>query len=751
MEAAMVRAIWSHLPVDEDNRVNLEDLRSQLTTRLAILLMGIAGFGAWWLTLRHGPLLFVPFLLFLALFSWGMGVQLCLKDYPTFARHLLVWGLTLGLLLSFHLFADPWLPFLGLILILMNAMLVSGSELVTAAAIAFLAGRLTQNGDRNYPLQSLFPMLTLGLAVTWLAVHTLYTALQWMRSMQQRTDQLLAEVREHRAELSRTLKASDLANTLLRRTQRELIIARKGAEVARHLKEQFAVNISHELRTPLNLILGFSEVMYLSPEVYGPVHWPPILRRDVHHIYQASRHLLEMIDDVLDLSRFEMTGFTLNKELTPLEPLLRDTMTIAADLFRGSPVRLEIQLTPNLPALELDRTRIRQVLLNLLNNAQRFTSEGRVLLTAKLAKGEVIISVSDTGPGIPAEKLAYIFDEFYQVDLSLRRSYQGAGLGLAISKRFVEAHGGYIWAESQVGLGSTFFFSLPISSHYLPAPPGKVTDLPEPQWAEKSARILVIDPDPAFSTLIHRHLEKYEIIQLHDLAHLAEALDTHHPRAVIHNISPGTPPHEILPAIPVPFIECSLPSQAWLANELAVAACLSKPITAQQLLPEIDRLGSIEKILIIDDDRGFGQLVERMLMATGRSFKITYTYEGQEGFLAMQSHRPDLVLLDLMMPGVDGFQVLKQIQKDEGLATVPVILLTATSYAEDALVQSQNQLLIRRTDGLRPVEILACLQAVIDILKPRYDERTLPEEINGTPMAAIWQNSLDKPEPEMLS
>jgi signal transduction histidine kinase/AmiR/NasT family two-component response regulator len=550
-----------------------------------------------------------------------------------------------------------------------------------------------------------------------------------MRNMQQRTDQLLAEVRDHRAELSRTLKSSDLANTLLRRTQRELITARKQAEIARHMKEQFAVNISHELRTPLNLILGFSEVMYLSPEVYGAVYWTPILRRDIHHIYQASRHLLEMIDDVLDLSRFEMAGFTLNKETTPLEPLLRDALAIAADLFRGSSVHLELDLAPNLPTLELDRTRIRQVLLNLLSNAQRFTTEGAVCVAAKQVKGEVIISVSDPGPGIPADKLPYVFDEFYQVDLSLRRSYQGAGLGLAISKRFVQAHGGYIWAESQVGVGSTFFFSLPVSSNYFPSLPARIADLPEPQWPEKPPRLLVVDPDPAISALIHRHLEKYEIVQAADIEHIAEALDAYHPHAVIHNIPPGVQPSGPMPAIPVPFIECSLPSQAWLANELAVAACLTKPITAQQLLPEIDRLGLVQDILIIDDDRGFGQLVERMLSATGRAFKIHHAYDGQDGFLAMQTCAPDLILLDLIMPGVDGFQLLKQIRKEVHLAAVPIILLTATSYAEDVLAQHNSRILVRRSDGLRPVEVLACLQALIGILEPHYDERTLPEEV----------------------
>lgn len=738
----MVSLIRMQRLLDQDNLVNLEDLRSQLTSRLAILLMCASGCGMWWLTLRQGPFLMVPFILFSLLFGLGLGARALVKLYPTLARHLFVWGLTIGLLVSMQSFSNSWLPFLGLLLTFVSAMLVRGSELVTAAVIATLASRLVVYGSRDYPLADLWVMLILGVAVSWLAVHTLYTALQWTRNMQRRTDQLLDEVRNHRAELSRALKSSDLANTLLRRTQRELIHARKQAEAARRMKEQFAVNISHELRTPLNLILGFSEIMYLSPEIYGAVRWTPILRRDIHHIYRASRHLLELIDDVLDLSRFEIVGFTLNKEETPLEPLLHDTMTIATDLFRGSSIQLELAVSPNLPTLELDRTRIRQVLLNLLKNAQRFTSEGSVQLAARQVNAEVIVSVSDTGSGIPADKLPYIFNEFYQADLSLRRSYQGAGLGLAISKRFVQAHGGYIWVESQVGQGSTFFFSLPISGAYLPAALAKTADLPEPQWPEKPPHILVIDPDPAVAAMLHRHLEKYEVTQLQDSERLAEMLDIHHPRAIIRNRPPGVKSDpRTIPDVPTPFIECSLPSQAWLADELAADACLTKPITAQQLLAQIERWGHIENILIIDDDRGFAQLVERMVTATGQTFKLRHAYDGQEGLLAMRADPPDLILLDLVMPELDGFQLLKQMKKEADLAAIPVVLLTATSYSEEAATQGKSQVVISRSDGLRPIEVLNCIQAVIDILEPRYDERSLPGGVvSGPELPGLYES-----------
>jgi signal transduction histidine kinase/DNA-binding response OmpR family regulator len=584
----------------------------------------------------------------------------------------------------------------------------------------------------------LFIALVAGVILAWLIVGTLYTALRWAWSSRQRADDLLELARDRQGELNRTLKSLELAHDLQRRTQRELYFARKRADDARRMKEQFAANISHELRTPLNLILGFSEVMYLSPEVYGAISWPPLLRRDVYHIYRSSRHLLDMIDDILDLSRFDMAEFTLNREPTPLEPLLRNTVEIAQDLFRAKPVELELEIADDLPTLEVDRTRIRQVLLNVLNNAQRFTDEGYVRLEVKQVKDEVVISVSDTGPGIPADRLPHIFDEFYQVDYSLRRNHEGAGLGLAICKSFVQAHGGRIWAESQEGVGTTLFFTLPIPAHHMPVSSLLTTWPPEPSQAENRPSILVVD-DSSIATFIKRHIEAYDVVQVADPDRLAEEITLHHPQAVIVNVQPGErPEYGDVSSMPVPFIECSLPSQSRMAGDLEVAACLTKPISAKSLLAEIGRLDKHDDILIVDDDRGFCHLVERILQTSGNSFDVRLAYDGEDGLSAMRTRRPDLVLLDLIMPGIDGFQVLETMRRDVCLVDVPVILLTATSYAEDALTQRGNRIVIRRPGGLHPAETLRCLEAVIGAFDPNYGEQVSLEEIVAGESRGLW-------------
>lgn len=705
------------------------DVRAEITQRLAVV-TAAAGVLFVWLTLVQWPLPLVKVGLGLATAALGLGARELARRRPAWSRHLLVWGLTALVLLGMWNYTSSWLPFAGLLLVIVGAMLVEGGGVLAAAAVALLAAWLMSRGYRAYELPALVSMLGLAVALTWIGVHSLFSALRWAGEAWRRADRLFDEASARQIELNQTLKSLELANDLQRRTQYELALARKQADEARHMKELFAANISHELRTPLNLILGFTELMHRSPEVYGDLAWPPTLRRDVYQVYSASRHLMEMINDILDLSRFEMTGFTLNREPTQLGPFLEDTMTIVADLFRSHPARLEVDLTPDLPTLEFDRTRIRQVLLNLFSNARRFTESGSVRLETAALDGEVQISVADTGPGIPPDRLRFIFEEFYQVDSSLRRKRDGVGLGLAISKRFIEAHQGRIWVESQPGAGSKFTFSLPLPGRRPVEDAHRDVQLPPATQGSLRPRILVVDPDPRVASLVERHLTGFEVLPVSRVDELAEQITAHRPRAIVCNRPPGAPGNEShLPQMPVPLIECSLPSRMWLVSDLKVGACLYKPITSGELVAELGKLGAPQDALIIDDDRGFVQLVERMLQAETGGYRTRRAYDGEEGLASMRRHRPDVVLLDLIMPGVDGFQVLAEMRSDPTLADIPVILLTATSYKEDRLAHGESQITVKRSDGLRVTEILRCLQALLNIVEPHYDDRAALEDV----------------------
>ena len=723
------------------SQVNLEEVRSQLTERVALfLILGSAAVIAGFLPVHTFPT--AGFVSGLAFIGLGAIVRRLSRSHPALARHLLLWGLAAALMSGMHFATAPWLPFLGLGLMFVGSMLLPGGGLAVGVLIAALAAWLVQNGARDYPLLELVLVLAFGLVLAWLATRTLYTTLEWAWSTRLEANRLLELARDRQGELTRTLKSFDLANSLLLRTQRELVFARRQSEEAQRLKEQFAANVSHELRTPLNLIMGFSELMYLSPEVYGDMVWPPALRHDVSQIYRSSRHLRDMINDVLDLSRSDLVGFTLDRELTPLEPFLRDTLEMVRELFREHSVRLELAISNALPALEIDRTRIRQVLLNLLNNAVRFTEQGVVRVMADVIGGEVQIRVADTGPGIPTDELTHIFEEFYQIDRSLSRKQQGAGLGMAICRQFVQAHDGRIWVESQVGQGSTFSFTLPVPGQSVPLsrmlPSSPVVRV----GGESQKPVLVVDGDPAVAAFLHRHLPSLGVAQVADAEQLPELIRLLHPRAVIVNAAPtGPAPAEgredrpgqttdagslLLPT--APFIECSLPSRDWLVAERGLTAHLSKPMASTDLLRAIERLGDVCDVLVVDDDRGFCQLVERILNAKAGHLSVRQAYSAADGLAEMRARRPDVVLLDLVLPDLGGYQVIDTMRSEPTLATVPVILVTAVDLAEQMLAQRSSYILIRRPDGLRPVEVLRCLDALISVLAPPCDERSLPDQ-----------------------
>ncbi|MBN1122108.1 MAG: response regulator [Anaerolineae bacterium] len=390
-------------------------------------------------------------------------------------------------------------------------------------------------------------------------------------------------------------------------------------------------------------------------------------------------------------------------------------MGIAENLFKVRSVDLVLNIPGGLPVVAIDQTRIRQVLPNLLNNACRFVEEGEVRLSVEVGSDTITVRVSDTGSGIPAEKLPYIFDEFYQVDYSLRRTREGAGLGLAICKRFVEAHNGHIWVESEIGKGSTFFFTLPLQEES-PQAAGVIREVTR-SFPEKEKLILVVDPDPKVANIIARYVPDGAVIHVPDGEQLLPQIECHHPEAVVINMHPSREVDlQMIEQVTVPVIVCSLPSQSWLAVNLRVEGSLVKPIEGEHLLSEIKRIDDVKRILLVDDDRGFCHLVQRILQTADVDYDLRLVYNGREGLDAIKEERPDLVLLDLMMPEIDGFEVIRQMQQDPAMSDIPMILLTATSYAEDALKQYNSQLSVIRPGGMRTMEVLNYLQTITEAI-----------------------------------
>ena len=698
---------------------SLEEIRSRLVWRLSFLLIGFGIAATWYVLVRRDlpfasvgiPFLFVVFV---------RVVQLMLNKNSVHTRYVLVWGMVAHLIAALLVFSDPWLPYIAIPCVLIIAMLMSNGGFISAAIIVTVAGLLNLAGIRSYQLFELTVVLAFAASSSWLSAYTLFTVVHWYSDMQARSQQLLETTRDHRAELSQALKSLQSAYETQKHIQLELIRARKHAEDARRLKEQFAANISHELWTPLNLILGFSEVMYLSPDVYGDIEWTPSLRRDIHQIYRSSQHLLGLIGDILDLSRFEMTGFNITLEPISLAPFLKDALDIVEHSIRGRAIRLALTVPTVLPTVEIDGTRIRQVILNLLNNACRFTEAGVIELAARHVGREVVISVRDTGSGIAADKLPYLFDEFYQVNSSLKRSHSGAGLGLAISKRFVEAHGGRIWVESEEGVGSCLSFALPVSERWFEMQHSQLNGSRSAPIDTSHRCVLVLEAEGGVISLLQHSLKDCDVIQVRDARYLPEMILTHHPKMIIRNARPGQQRivSQYLIDTGVPVIECTLPSDQRIAKELGIRACLTTPVDSQTLLDEIDRIGTVQNILIAFSNRSFALLVERMIETSDKVFEVRRVYNYEQGIAALRNHPPDLVLLDTVRPDTDGLRLIRYMRARRNLEDLPVIVLTSNISLGE--IQGENQFIVYQRDGLYPIEILKFINAIFEELCPRY-------------------------------
>ena len=304
----------------------------------------------------------------------------------------------------------------------------------------------------------------------------------------------LDEAREQRLELKETQEDLVKANQELARLANRLKVLQRIAEEARQAKAEFVANVSHELRTPLNMIIGFTEVISKSPHVYGS-RLPTSLMTDIAAIQRNSQHLLNLVNDVLDLSQVEAGRMALSREWASIGEIVAEATSVVKGLFESKKLYLESCLPPNLPAIYCDRTRIRQVIINILSNAGRFTEIGGVKVEAGLENDTVVLNVTDTGPGIKKEDQARLFEPFQQLDGSIRRQYGGSGLGLAISKQFVEMHGGTMWLESTPGTGTTLASACPLLSLAQtitkPTLPGFAVPLYRmTQWDIESAPIL---------------------------------------------------------------------------------------------------------------------------------------------------------------------------------------------------------------------------------------------------------------------
>ena len=487
-----------------------------------------------------------------------------------------------------------------------------------------------------------------------------------------------------------------------KQAEKEILNARKTAEEANRAKSEFLANMSHELRTPMNAILGYSEMLIEEAEDLEQQGFIPDLKK----IHQAGNHLLSLINDVLDLSKIEAGRMDVFAEDIDIGILIDEVTATAKPLLARNNNQMKIVRDDYLGAAHQDLTKLRQSLFNLLSNAAKFTHDGTVTLKATRTQRDgqdwLVFAVSDTGIGIAADKLEAVFEEFTQADGSTTRDYGGTGLGLAISQRICHLLGGVITVQSQPGAGSTFTIEIPAiapaggehADAKDAAPAGTDTASRAVPESRSARTILVIDDNREAREILGRFLTRdgFDVVTAgsgdeglrlaHEIQPAAITLDVLMPEMDGWSVLRALKADPKLRDIPVVML--TMVDDKSRGYALGATDYLSKPVDRELLLRTLARYQSLQApspVLLVEDDTDTREIMARMLDKAG--WQVLHAGNGREALDQLASTRPGLILLDLMMPVMDGFDFLLEMRANPDWRDIPVIVLTARNLTEE--------------------------------------------------------------------
>jgi PAS domain S-box-containing protein len=513
------------------------------------------------------------------------------------------------------------------------------------------------------------------------------------------------------------------AEQKIEQQNRELEVRNQEVERATQLKSRFLASMSHELRTPLNAIVGFSGL--LAEKTAGPLNEKQ--QRFIDHIKQGADHLLQLINDILDLSKIESGLLEMRCESFNVASAMPEVLSIIRPLAMAKKIRID-QSVADL-RIHADRIRFKQILYNLLSNALKFTPEGgTVRVDCARENALVCFTVSDTGIGIRAEDQQVIFQEFRQVGETTRGVKEGTGLGLAITKRLVEQQGGTINVESELGKGTRFSFTLP-EGKVIPKPAEDNTP-PDTQDSESIAGkplILVVDDEVSARELLASYLEPagYRTAMASAGAEAMVKARELHPDAITLDIQmPGGSAFETIfelkntPATAdIPVIVVSVVDQKRMGLALGAVEYLVKPVNKNIFLEAIRKhmhpgRGAAKNIMVVDDDPKTLDLVSNILRSAG--YIPNAVASGKAALQRLSEVHMDAILLDLVMPEMDGFEVLRRIKERPTLGNIPVFVLTGKDLteAEIALLKNLAKALLRKNDSWK-TDLLAQIRNIV--------------------------------------
>jgi signal transduction histidine kinase/DNA-binding response OmpR family regulator/HAMP domain-containing protein len=516
----------------------------------------------------------------------------------------------------------------------------------------------------------------------------------------------------------------------MKQREAELAAARDAADEANRTKSSFLANMSHELRTPLNAIIGYSEILQEDAADKGDNE--PI--EDLQKIESAGRHLLGLINNILDLSKIEAGKMDIFIEPIDIQALMNEVLSIVKPLTDKNQNVVELICPADIGSFRSDQTKLKQCLLNLLSNASKFTNKGTLTLTvAREGTSQFRFDVSDTGIGMTQEQLGRLFEAFSQADASTTKRFGGTGLGLAITKHFCTMLGGDVTVTSTPGKGSTFTIRLP-DKGVTPA----AVELPAPaaSMADGRTTVLVVDDDPSVLSLLAKTLEKdgYRVIPARNGVEALALARQHKPQAITLDVlMPKMDGWSALKELKadaelrdIPVIMVSVLNERGMAIPLGAADFVTKPVDRQRLTAILrdhcaDPSGA--SILVVEDDLPTREALCRTLTSIG--YVAHETVNGRSGLDWLAAHpAPSLILLDLMMPEMDGFEFLRELRKQPAFVDIPVIVVTAKELtAEDVrILRGQTERIITK-DQAYLTELAAAVRGRLARLRTREAER----------------------------
>jgi signal transduction histidine kinase/CheY-like chemotaxis protein len=698
------------------------------------------------------PQIFSPslYLISLGMALVGIGSLKLIKDYYFLAQ--VVWnlGLTILTIMAYGFYHRPeivlflcFLPIMSEVMLGFKPTLVLESIIIVLALfwnnISFLPAL---PGHYNIALiLSSMASAALGWGISYNLVISIESSSQHYREAVQR----LNEAREHRAEISVLLKDVNNANYQLDRMNLMLSYAREQADKAREERDRFALAVSHELRSPLNFIIGFSDLMINSPETYDDLNsWPPGLYDDINEIYKSSIYLMQLINDILDMGKMDAKQFTVFKEKIDFSLIVEDVVEMVQTAFTNKGLELIIRVDPDLPPVFVDRTRIRQVLLNLVTNSLRFTKQGSITIRAFSYNQDLLrVEVIDTGSGIAKEDIPNVFREFRQLGNSGQPSREGSGLGLSIGQRFIRMHNGEMGVESEPGHGSLFYFTVPfhhaIDDVKVIDKDTTIEEVKEETTSvqEKIPLLLLLTTDAFSARVFIKEIEGYKVTILTDPHQLESVVENTFPRAVIldENLAVDVDVQRFIASPPydLPVLTLSLPVIRQDRNSNlpeGVLDYLVKPVPRQILVETVQKIKmKVNTILVVDDDPSMARFVNQALKTAEEDphslysgLKILTALDGQEALKFLHSLPVGAVFLDLDLTDMNGLTLLNQMLQDKDLKQIPVVIISASDPPATFSPQQKGRFSVLVHRAYERNELIELVRSALHEINPVYGD-----------------------------